>query len=163
MEQPRNFKIEDVEFNWVKLTRPVANAFNKKEMLWEMQIATDDKAKADELKANHIPMKEKNGKFVASLRRKVLKADGTENGPVRVVSKDLSEFATPDTIGNGSRGNVIVFQYPWDNMGRKGIGNSLTAVQVIDHEIYTPSNAVGFDAVIDEAPEGETADPVSMF
>ena len=61
MESPRNFKIEGVELNWVKLSKPVVNAFNKNETLWEMQIATTDKSKAEELKANHINMKEKDG------------------------------------------------------------------------------------------------------
>ena len=163
MESPRNFKIEGVELNWVKLSKPVVNAFNKNETLWEMQIATTDKAKAEELKKNHINMKEKDGKFVASLRRKTVKADGSANDPVRVVNSDLSPMLSPEKIGNGSIANVIVYQYPWSNMGRTGIGSILSAVQITALEEYTPTGGVDFAPVGEPAAEETAGDPVEMF
>ena len=72
-----------------------------------------------------------------SLKRKALKVDGTSNGPVRVVDKAAQPFADVSTIGNGSVGNVIVYQYPYETAGRKGTATSLTAVQVTDLKEYT--------------------------
>ena len=161
---PRNYKIEGAELNWARLSKPVQNPFNKTEYQYELQIATTDEAVAEEWKANHLNVKveKKTGKFVVSLRRKVLKANGDENGPVRVVDGNLGEFTKLDRIGNGSIGNVIVFQYEWDNMGRKGISSSLTAVQITDFQEYIPENRVDFAVVGGEEP-AESNDPVSMF
>ena len=66
MQQPRNFLLEDVEINYPKIdpSRPVENPFQKGTFLWEMQIATSDPAKAQEMRDNHLPVKEKDGKFV---------------------------------------------------------------------------------------------------
>ena len=51
-------------------------------------------------------------------------------------------------------------------MGRKGIANSLTAVQVTDLKIFTPTGGVDFAVVggTESAVEPvETQDPVDMF
>ena len=154
---PRNYKIEGVELNWAKLARPVS-PFGTEQ--YELQIATTDKAKAEELKANHLNVKEKDGKFVVSLKRKAKKADGSDNGPVRVVNADLSPMTDSGKIGNGSIGNVIVFQYEYEAMGRKGVASSLTAVQVTTLEVYEGSASVDFDAV---APAEPTASAAELF
>ena len=60
MDQPRNFKIVGVELNWAKLDKPVS-PFGTEQ--FELQIATTDKDKAQELKDNHFNVKEKDGKF----------------------------------------------------------------------------------------------------
>ena len=129
-----------------------------------MQIATTDAEKAAELKANHLNVKEKDGVFTVSLKRKAKKSNGEDNGPVRVVDGNLQPIENRRQIGNGSVGNVIVFQYPWSNMGRSGIGNSLTAVQVTQLEVYTPSDSgAQFEVVGGGVEPAETQDPVSMF
>jgi len=165
MDQPRNFKIEDVELNWVKLDKAQQNPFNKEEYQWEMQIATKDKAKAEMLKSNHLNVKEKDGKFVVSLKRKTKKSNGEDNGPVRVVDANLVEITNTKEIGNGSIGNVILFQYPWSNVGRSGIGSSLTAVQVTKLEVYKRDDTTEFSVVGDrEEPAGDSPEAaVSMF
>ena len=152
MDQPRNYLISDVELNWARLAKPV-NPFGTEQ--FELQIATEDKAKAEELKANHFNVKEKDGKFVVSLKRKAMKADGSSNGEVRVVDANKTPMENKGIIGNGSRGNVIVFQYPYDAMGRKGVASSLTAVQVTKLEEYAPSGGVDFDVVETAAESGE--------
>ena len=153
MDQPRNFKIMGVELNWARLDTPV-NPFGTEQ--YELQIATTDKAKADELRANHMNVKEKDGKFVVSLKRKAKKADGSDNGKVRVVDASLNPMENVRSLGNGSVGNVIVFQYPYSAMGREGIANSLTAVQVTDFVEYKADAAVDFDAVAEVVePAGE--------
>ena len=150
MDAPRNFKIMDVEMNWVKLATPVDTPFGTKQ--YEMQIATEDKKVAAEWTANHLNVKEKDGKFTVSLKRKATRADGSENGPVRVVDPGLNPVANVNQIGNGSRGNVIVWQAPYDAYGRKGVSSSLTAVQVTKLEIYDGSANLGFDVVETEEP-----------
>ena len=172
MQQPRNFKIDDVTLNWARLDRTV-NPFGTEQ--YELQIATGDEAKVKELEANHVPFKrdsdgalKKNpdGEFFASLKRKAIKQDGSSNGVVRVVKADLTPVEDASKIGNGSKGNVILFQYPYETMGRKGIANSLTAVQVTDMKIFTPTGGVDFAVVggTESAAEPvETQDPVDMF
>lgn len=156
MDQPKNTKIENVELNWAKLARPVS-PFGTEQ--YELQIATTDAKKAQELRDNHLNVKEKDGKFVVSLKRKAKKADGSDNGAPRVVNADLSPMADPTKIGNGSVGNVIVWQYPYEAMGRKGIASSLTAVQVLQLEEYVATGGVDFEAVAsNEEPKQEAAD-----
>jgi len=138
----RNFRIDNVELNWAKLDQPVS-PFGT--LQWELQIATEDKAKAKELKDNYFNVKEKDGKFVVSLKRKAIKSDGTENSPVRVVDTQL-EAVDAKKIGNGSTGNVIVYQYPYETAGRKGIASMLSGVQVTNLVEYNPSSS-GFDVI----------------
>ena len=151
--EKRNYKIEGVELNWAKLDKPVS-PFGT--LQWELQIATTDAAKAEELKANFFNVKEKDGKFIVSLKRKAVKSDGSNNTPVRVVDSKLNEI-NGSTIGNGSVGNVIVFQYPYETAGRSGIASSLSGVQVTSLMEYTPGTG-GFTAIeasdepVEEAP-----------
>ncbi len=156
---PRNYKIENVELNWARLDKPV-NPFGTEQ--YELQIATTDTDKAQELRENFFNVKEKDGKFTVSLKRKAMKANGETNGKVRVVDTNLVAMDNTSSIGNGSVGNVIVFQYPYEAMGRKGIASSLTAVQITKLEIYSGSDAVGFE-VIGDAPAPSAQDIADMF
>lgn len=145
---PRNVIINNVELNWARLVKPV-NPFGTEQ--YELQIATKDKAQADKITADTgLMFKEKDGSFVSSLKRKAKKNDGSDNGAPRVV--DASKAAMDGmSIGNGSIGNVIVWQYEYEYAGRKGVGSSLTAVQVTKLEKYEPSGSVDFDAAVEEA------------
>ena len=175
LTEVRNFKITDVTINYPKLDKPV-NPFGTEQ--YELQIATADESKVKELEDNYIKFRRKDGAlvktmqkdtdgnptvemFTASLKRKAHKANGEDNGKVRVVSSDLTPMDKLTTIGNGSKANVIVFQYPYDMMGRKGVGSSLTAIQITDHVVYAPSNGVDFEAVGSIEPaevQGSTSD-----
>ena len=148
----RSFLIKNVELNWAKLDAPVA-PFGTPQ--WEIQIATTDKAVADDLSANHVPMKEVDGKFVASLKRKSTKQDGSDNDPVRLVGADKLPMTDRRGIGNGSTGNVIVYQMNYEFGGRKGITNILTAVQVTDLVEYSGGTSLDFD-IVDAAPAGDS-------
>lgn len=134
MFEARNFRMDNVELNWAKLVTPVS-PFGSAQ--YELQIATTDEAVANEWKENHLNVKQKDGKFTVSLKRKAMKADGSDNGAPRVVGADAQPIADAGKIGNGSRGNVIVFQYEYNAAGRSGIASSLTAVQVTELEVYT--------------------------
>ena len=158
MDKPRNYLIQDVELNWARLDTPQDNPFGGP-AAWEVQVSTSDKAKADEMKASGLNVKEKDGQFVANLRRKSVRASGEPMDPVRVVDaqKQPMDSAARRSIGNGSKGNVIVWQAPYENMGRKGISNSLTAVQVTELVEYSGGGSVDFD-VVGDASSGEAAD-----
>ena len=156
MDAPRNYLVSDVELNWARLDTPVS-PFGTPQ--WELQIATTDSAQADVLKANHMNVKEKDGKFVVSLKRKAVKADGSPMEPVRVVDANKATIEARSKIGNGSRGNVIVWQAPYETMGRSGISNSLTAVQVTDMVEFIASGGVDFD-IVAGSEEGPTEAPL---
>ena len=122
--EPRNYRINDVELNWAKLTKPVS-PFGQPQ--YELQIATTDKAVADEWKTNHLTVKDKDGKYSVSLKRKALKADGSENGAPKVVDKDAQPLNAA----------------------------SLTAIQITDFKEYTGS--VEFEPIVDiHGPSQET-------
>lgn len=160
MEAPKNVLIENVEFMYPRLASPIENPFSKK-MQYEMLIVVPESRKA-ELEANHLspkPVKDRDGFVGVSVRRNAVKANGEDNGKVRVVDADKQPIEAVSSIGNGSSGNVILFQYPWENMGRKGISSSLTAVQVVDLKVYEASDSVDFDIIGgSDAPAGESSD-----
>jgi hypothetical protein len=141
--EPRNYRIDNVELNWAKLTKPVS-PFGQPQ--YELQIATKDKAIANDWKTNHLTVKDKDGKYSVSLKRKALKADGSENGAPRVVGADAQPIDA-SSLGNESTGNVIVYQMYYKTAGREGIASSLTAVQVTDFKEYTGS--VEFEPIVD--------------
>jgi hypothetical protein len=142
MFEKRNYRIDNVELNWAKLAKPVS-PFGT--LQWELQIATTDKALAKTLSEEHFNVKEKDGKYVVALKRKAVKADGSENRPVTVMDGQKKAL-DPTIIGNGSIGNVQVFQYPYDTAGRKGVATTLSGVQVVKLVQYNPDNS-GFSVV----------------
>lgn len=135
LSEPRNFRMNNVELNWPKLVKAVS-PFGTEQ--WELQVATTDKAVADEWEANYFNVKHdaEAGKYTVNLKRKVHRADGTENKPVRVVDASVKPIDATN-LGNGSIGNVLVYQYPYETAGRTGVAASLTAVQVVKFEEYT--------------------------
>ena len=161
LTQPRNYLITDVELNWARLDTPSDNPFGGAPN-WELQIATTDADKAKELTDNFLNVKEADGKFTVSLRRKSVRNDGSVNTPVRVVNADKTPIdgTARRDIGNGSTGNVIVWQAPYTYNNRKGITNSLTAVQITNMELYTPEGNVDFDMV---GGATESVDEIPLF
>jgi len=163
LTQPKNLIITDVELNWARLDTPADNPFGG-EKAWELQIATTDAAKAAELKSEGLNVKESDGTFTVSLRRKSVTKDGSPMEPVRVVDAQKLPIAAADRrkIGNHSRGNVIVWLAPYEYAGRKGVTSSLTAVQVTQLEEYSGGgDSVDFD-MVGEAPTAEAAN-ADMF
>ena len=149
IETARNYVIRDAQLNWARLDKPVV-PFGTPQ--YEMQIATTNKAVADEWSANYLTVKEKDGVFSVGLKRKAFKQDGKDNGKPKVVTADLQPLPEGTMIGNGSIGNVRVYQYPYDVAGRKGTGSSLTAIQVTTLIEYAGGSADDFVAIESEAP-----------
>ena len=147
---PRNYLIENVELNWARLANPVS-PFGTPQ--WELQIATTDPVLAGQMGENNLNVKEKDGKYTVSLKRKAVKADGTEMVPVRLVDAQKNPIENRGSIGNGSKGNVIVWQAEYEAMGKSGVSNSLTAVQVTELVEYAPTGGVDF-SVVGDSPAG---------
>ena len=133
-EGARELLLQDVEFHYFK-SKPVQY---KGKMQWEVSIKTTDPAQAENWENNHLNVRH-NGtstkmatEWTVSLNRKVHKRDGTEQDPVRVVDESLKPYTSEEQrkIGNGSKGNVIVWQGHYDNEHGKGISTSLTAMQI---------------------------------
>lgn len=134
--------LKGVEIWFAKLDPARPNAkFNKKQPTWEAQLRTKDRAKKKEWEALGLPVKavvpdEGDPYFRVNLRKKSIKANGEEASPVPVVNGHL-EAIDPNSIGNGSIGNVRVFQYEYDkDTGGKGLATVLMGIQLTTHVLY---------------------------
>ena len=136
-----NVIINDVEFNWARLASPVKNQFGGEN--FELQIVVEAD-RADEVSMQLAGKEGKtldDGRVAFNLKRKATKSDGTPMEAVRVVDAARAPIENKGSIGNGSRGNVIVWVYDYTFAGKEGKATSLTAVQVTKHEVYEGSAA----------------------
>jgi len=134
--------LKNVELWFAKLDPKKPNTmFDKENPTWEVQIRTRNKADAKAWKEMNIGVKtdeDDHGIFYkASLKKRSKKRDGEPQNPVTLVGGDLSPI-DPNTLGNGSIGNVRIYQYEYNVAGRKGIASMLMAVQVTTLKEYTP-------------------------
>jgi hypothetical protein len=139
--------IENAELFFAKLdpAKP-SSAFNKENPTWEVQIRTRNKAQAKQWKDMNLrvqPKEDDDGIYYATnLKKKSLKRDGSPMAPVNVVAGDLSPV-DPATIGNGSVGNLSVYQYEYNVNGSQGIASMLMGVQLTVLNEYTPRPKAG--------------------
>lgn len=136
--------IRDCEIWFAKLDPKRPNAkFNKKNPTWECQIRTISKEVKKQWEAMNLAVKavvpdEGAPYFRVNLRKKSIKEDGEAASPVKVVNGHLEEI-DPNTVGNGSVGNLRIFQYEYPKEGGgKGIASVLMGVQVTKHIVYKP-------------------------
>ncbi len=132
--------LKNVELFYPRLDPKKPNAkFNKDQPTWEVQLRTrDKKVKAEWTKLNLKPktVEDDDGVFYSvSLRKKSKKKDGTPNQPVNVVDGALNQIS-PMSIGNGSVGNVRIFQYEYGDEGK--IASMLMAIQITKLNEYVP-------------------------
>jgi len=117
------------------------NKFNKQNPTWECQIRTENKDVKKQWEALNLPVKaivpdEGNPYFRVNLRKKSFKVDKEPASPVKVVNGSLDEI-DPNTIGNGSVGNIRVFQYDYTKKdGTPGVVSVLMGVQITKHLVY---------------------------
>jgi len=134
--------LKDCELFFAKLNPEKPNSmFDKENPTWEVQIRTRNKAKAKqwkEMNLNVKPDEDDSGMFYkATLKKRSKKRDGAPQNPVQLVGGDLSPI-DPDKLGNGSIGNVRIYQYPYNVGGRQGTASMLMAVQVTTYKEYEP-------------------------
>jgi len=149
--EPRTVFLKDVTLNYAKLVKPV-NPFGTEQ--YELQVSTTDQATVQKMKDLGLNVKERDGNFTVSLKRKATKANGDDNGRPKVFDSQVQEMSDDEVmkLGNGSTGVVKLYQYPYEAAGRKGVATSLTAVQVVNYVEYSGGVSEGFD--IYEAPAG---------
>ena len=149
-----NILISDVELNWAKIVTPFKNQFGGEN--YELQIVVDaDRADEIAAKISKEGKPTDDGRVSFNLKRKATKANGEANGAPRCVGADKAPL-DGSTIGNGSKGNVIVYVFDYEFGGQSGRSHSLTAVQVTDLKVYEGGAAsVDFDVI--EEGTGETS------
>jgi hypothetical protein len=161
INEKRTVIIRDVELHWANL-----NPENPKApfgtMQWDVQNRTRDKTAAKEMQEKYyLTMKkeedEQGDYWKANIKRKAIKNDGGKNTPPDVVDGNKQSI-NGNSIGNGSVGNVMLFQYPYDVAGRKGVASMLSKVQVVDLKLYQPDSGTDFEIVEGSAaPAGDSA------
>ena len=133
--------LKNVELFYPRLDPKKPNArFNKEQPTWEVQIRTRDKKVKNEWVALNLKPKtveDDDGKvfYSVTLRKKSKKKDGEVNQPVKVIDGGLNDI-NPMSIGNGSVGNVRIFQYEYGDEGK--IASMLMAVQITKLNEYIP-------------------------
>jgi len=156
INEKRTVIVRDVELYWAKLVKPV-EPFGT--LQWELQMRTRNKNVAKQWKEdfylNTKTEEDDEGVFYkTNVKRKALKKDGDQNTAPDVLDNAKAAI-DGNKVGNGSIGNVMLFQYPYDVGGRKGVASILSKVQVTDLKEYTPSTETDFD-VIGDAEAGES-------
>jgi len=119
--------------------------FNRENPTWETQLRTYSSTQKKEWEAQGLTMKavvpDEEGQkpyWKTTLKKKIFKRDGTDASPVEVKKGDLTD-ADPAIIGNGSVGDVRVFQYEYPkDTGGKGIANVLQGIKLKKLVKYTP-------------------------
>jgi len=134
--------LKNVELYFAKLNPNKPNdRFDKENPTWEVQVRTRNKAQAKEwkdLSINVKPDEDDKGIFYkATLKKRSKKRNGEDQNPVSLVAGDLSAI-DPDKLGNGSIGNVRIYQYDYNIAGREGVASMLMAVQITTYKEYEP-------------------------
>lgn len=145
--------LNDCELFYVKCDPARPNkAFDADRPSWEVQLRTTSPAKKDEwiavgFKPKLIVHKEGadegmpvldeagNRQWRLNLNKKSITREGKASAPVEVVNGALQPI-DPNTVGNGSIGNVRVYQY--ERQDKTGLASVLMGIQVTRHIIYTP-------------------------
>ena len=153
INEKRTVILKDVELHWAKLDKPV-DPFKTGERLWEVQIRTSDEVIAKQWAKEYYinAKKDDEGFWKANVKRKELNGKGETNKAPDVLGRSNQPISASN-IGNGSIGDLKLFQYPYDVAGRKGVASMLSAVRVTDLKEYAPTSDVDFD-VIDTPAEG---------
>jgi hypothetical protein len=144
-----NTIVRDVQLYWAKLDKPV-DPFGT--LQWELTVQVPKKRESEISSFGKVKEGFDKGTVAVALKKKALKADGTEAAKVGVVDANKQPFDSK-LIGNGSTGNIIVFQRPYEikapngKVTKSGTSTMLTKVQVTNLVKYErkSDNFVDFD------------------
>lgn len=144
-----NVIIRDVKLYWAKLDKPV-DPFGT--LQWELTIQAPKKREKELAQYGKTKDGFEPGTVAVALKKKAQKADGTDAAKVVVVNAS-KEPMDSKLIGNGSTGNVMVFQRPYEikapngKVTKSGTSTMLNKVQVttlVEYERKS-DNFVDFD------------------
>lgn len=150
-----NVIIRDVKLYWAKLDKPV-DPFGT--LQWELTIQVPKKRESEVASLGKVKEGFDKGTVAVALKKKALKADGSEAAKVGVVDANKQPLDSK-LIGNGSTGNIIVFQRPYEikapngKVTKSGITTMLTKVQVTELIKYERKS----DNFVDFDDEGDTS------
>jgi hypothetical protein len=141
--------IKNAELWFLKLDpkRP-STAFNK--VQWEVQIRTKDKEVNKQWREMKLATKliedEETGEtyYRVNLHKKAKTEDGGAANPVEVVDGRLKPL-NPNTVGNGSIGNIVIFQSDYVFEGKPGVRSTPMRIQVTLHKVYVPQKREEFE------------------
>lgn len=148
--------LKNCELWWVKCDPANPDRKFEKKGMWTVQLRTTDPTQRKQwrelglktklqTKRNEededVPVLTPEGKkqWQVILQKRCFNAKGQETEPVKVVDGQLNDI-DPRTVGNGSVGNVRIFQYP----SKKNEGemvSMLMAIQVTKLKVYEPRSA----------------------
>jgi len=131
--------IPELQLYYAKLDKPV-NPFGTD--IYDIQLRFPANRTEEMSKFGKVRQVE-DGQFAINVTRKAKNAKGQET-KVRVVDQNKNNIT--DLIGNGSIGNVMVYQYPWEVSGKTGIKTVVLAIQVTKLLKYEPEG-VDFDVI----------------
>jgi hypothetical protein len=143
--------VRDVSFYYAKLDKPVSPFGTD---IYDLQVRFPA-TRVEEMSAYGKVRPVEDGQFAINVTRKAMNAKKIKT-PVRVVDKDKNPIK--DLIGNGSKGNVILYSYDWEVSGRSGTKTVLIAVQVLDLLKYVPEVSIDFDVL---EPKNDNTGPVN--
>ena len=144
-----NVIIRDVQLYWAKLDKPV-DPFGT--LQWELTIQASKKRESELAQFGKVKEGFEKGTVAVALKKKALKADGSDAAKVSVVDSAKQPLEAK-LIGNGSTGNVMVFQRPYEikapngKVTKSGTTTMLNKVQVTNLVKYErkSDNFVDFD------------------
>lgn len=145
VNESRNAIVKDLEFFWAKLAKPVENQFNG-DMQWELQVRFP-KARVAEMEqyGSVKEVKDQKGVYQLNLRKKSVKADGSDAAAIEVVGLTKGSTVDPVKIGNGSKGNVKLLLRDFEiknpktgKVTKTGTSVMLAKVQVTELKEYVP-------------------------
>ena len=137
--------LSNVELHYVRCNPARPNrSYDPAKPTWEAVLRTTDPQQKAEWESQNckpkllvhksgeeegMPLLTADGKrqWQLRLRKRALKKDGSANSPVEVVGGGLQPL-DPDIIGNGSIGNVRIFQYTYGDEGK--VASVLQAIQI---------------------------------
>ena len=108
----------------------------KFEPVWSIQVeVNDDNRSAIEGAGLNISNKEDDRGDFVTIKRKVLRKDGTQRQPP-IVKDSQNNLWGGKLIANGSTVNVKAIPFEWTYAGKSGVSADLAAVQVVDFIEY---------------------------
>ena len=136
--------IRDVTLNFAKVYKSEVNPFGKDQFDIQLEFGKERAAEMSEYgKIRALP----NGNMALNVSRPAKNNKG-QKAKIRVVDSEKNDMT--DGIGNGSKGNVMVYSYDWTVAGKTGRKTILIAVQVTDLVEYNPEATMDFDVLVSE-------------